>query len=208
VLSSYAPIPAGLDFPDAAALPAAAETAARALDQLGLGRDSAQHPVTLLISGASGNVGSAAVQLAVARGARVIGTASAAKQDAVRALGAEPVVYGAGLSERVRALAPGGVDLALDVAGSGILPELIALAGGADHVITVADFPGARDNGVRFSRGDAGRALYVLDELAELLADGRCTVPGIQTFPLAEIAEAHRVGESGQTHGKLVLTVG
>ncbi|GAA4167725.1 NADP-dependent oxidoreductase [Gryllotalpicola koreensis] len=212
VLSSYAPIPAGLDFPDAAALPAAAETAARALDQLGLGRtdarSSANRPFTLLISGASGNVGSAAVQLAVARGARVIGTASAAKQDYVRSLGAEPVVYGDGLSQRVHELAPDGVDLALDVAGSGILPELIALAGGADHVITVADFLGARDTGVRFSRGDAGRALYVLDELALLIGDGRYAVPGIQTFPLADIAEAHRVGESVQARGKLVLTVG
>ncbi|AYG03289.1 NADP-dependent oxidoreductase [Gryllotalpicola protaetiae] len=208
VLSSYAPIPDGLDFTQAAALPASAETAARALDQLGVSRDGSAGPVTLLISGASGNVGGAATQLAIARGARVIGSASAAKQDYVRSLGAEPVVYGDGLGERVRALTPGGVDLALDVAGSGILPELIELAGGAQNVITVADFLGARDNGVRFSRGDAGRALYVLGELAELLASGRFAVPPVQTFPLTDIAEAHRVGESGRAGGKLVLAVG
>ena len=76
VLSDYAPIPPSLDFPGAAALPAAIETAARALDQLGVGSGS-----TLLISGASGSVGSAAVQLAVVRGARVIGTASPANHD-------------------------------------------------------------------------------------------------------------------------------
>ena len=101
VLSSYAPIPPSLDFPGAAALPAAVETAARALDQLGVGSGS-----TLLINGASGSVGSAAVQLAVVRGARVIGTASPANHDYLRSLGADPVAYGEGLAGRVRALAP------------------------------------------------------------------------------------------------------
>jgi NADPH:quinone reductase-like Zn-dependent oxidoreductase len=120
VLSDYAPVPPSLDFPAAAALPAAVETAARALDQLGV-----ESGGTLLVNGASGSVGSAAVQLAVARGARVIGTASPANHDYLRALGAEPVAYGEGLTARVRALAPGGVDLALDAAGSGVLPELI-----------------------------------------------------------------------------------
>jgi hypothetical protein len=83
---------------------------------------------TLLINGASGSVGSAAVQLAVVRGARVIGTASPANHEYLRSLGAEPVAYGEGLVERVRALAPQGVDGALDVAGSGVLPQLIELA--------------------------------------------------------------------------------
>ena len=137
-------------FPGAAALPAAIETATRALDQLGAGSGS-----TLLINGASGSVGSAAVQLAVVRGARVIGTASPANHDYLRSLGAEPVAYGEGLAGRVRALAPDGVDAALDVAGSGVLPELIELAGGPEHVVTIADFGGAREHGVRFSSGDA-----------------------------------------------------
>jgi len=101
VLSYYAPVPRSLDFTGAAALPAAIETATRALDQLGVGNGS-----TLLINGASGSVGSAAVQLAAARGARVIGTASPANHDYLRSLGAEPVAYGEGLVERVRALAP------------------------------------------------------------------------------------------------------
>src|ERR1700734_3527461 len=142
VLSSYAPIPPSLDFPGAAALPAAVETATRALDQLGVGSGSA-----VLINGASGSVGSAAVQLAVDRGARVIGTASPANHDYLRSLGAQPVAYGEGLAGRVRALAPGGVDLALDAAGSGVLPELIGLAGGPGSVLTVADFAGARAHG-------------------------------------------------------------
>jgi NADPH:quinone reductase-like Zn-dependent oxidoreductase len=202
VLSYYSPIPPSLGFAGAAALPAASETAARALDQLGVGRGG-----TLLVNGASGSVGSAAVQLAVVRGARVIGTAGPANHAYLRSLGAEPVAYGDGLVERVRALAPDGVDVALDVAGSGVLPELIGLAGGREHVVTIADFAGARAHGVRFSSGDGGRAVYVLAELGALVESGRFTLPVARTFPLAEIAQAHRVGEGGHVRGKLVLVV-
>ena len=207
VLSFYAPIPPSLDFAGAAALPAAVETATRALDQLGVGV-GARGSGTLLINGASGSVGSAAVQLALARGVRVIGTTGPANHDYLRSLGAEPVAYGEGLAGRVRALAPDGVDAALDVAGSGVLPELIELAGGREYVVTIADFTGAQEHGVRFSRGDAGRAVHALAEIGELVESGRFSLPVAQTFPLAEIAEAHRVGEGGHVRGKLVLVVG
>ncbi|MBV9795773.1 MAG: NADP-dependent oxidoreductase [Actinobacteria bacterium] len=202
VLGWYAPIPPSLDFAHAAALPAAVETATRALDQLGVtsGR-------TVLINGASGSVGGAAVQLAVARGARVIGTASHRNHDYLRSLGAEPVAYGDGMAGRVRALAPGGVDLALDVAGSGVLPDLIDLAGGADHVVTVADFLGAQKYGVRFSSGESGRALHVLNDIGDLIESGRFRRPDVQTFPLADVAEAQRVSEHGHVRAKLVLVV-
>jgi NADPH:quinone reductase-like Zn-dependent oxidoreductase len=202
VLAYYAPIPPSLGFPAAAALPAAIETAMRALDQLGVKSGS-----TLLVNGASGSVGSAAVQFAVARGARVIGTAGPANHDYLRSLGAEPVTYGEGLVGRVRALAPNGVDVALDVAGSGVLPELIELAGGAEHVVTVADFAGARTYGVRFSSGDSGRALYALDEIGALIESGRFAPPAVRTFPLTEIAEAHRISDQGSARGKLVLVI-
>jgi NADPH:quinone reductase-like Zn-dependent oxidoreductase len=202
VLSFYAPIPASIDFAVAASLPTAIETAARALDQLGVTGGG-----TVLINGASGNVGGAAVQLAVARGARVIGTASPANHDYVRSLGAEPVAYGEGMVDRVRALAPEGVDLALDVAGSGVLPALIELAGGPEHVVTVADFRGAQEYGVTFSRGDAGRVLYVLAQIGELIESGRFTPPEVQTFLLADVAEAQRVSEDGHLRAKLVLTI-
>ena len=202
VLTYWAPMPPALDFPQAASLPASIETATRSLDLLGVTGGT-----TLLISGASGSVGSAAVQLAVARGARVVGTASRANHGYLHALGAEPVAYGAGLVERVRALAPGGVDLALDVAGSGVLPELIDLAGGPENVVTIADFVGAQQHGVRFSRGDDGRAVHALTDIGDLIESGQFAVPAVQTFPLADIAEAHRLGEAGQLHGKIVLLV-
>ena len=202
VLSDYAPIPPSLDFAGAAALPAAIETATRALDQLGAGSGR-----TLLVNGASGSVGSAAVQLAVVRGARVIGTASPASHAYLRSLGAEPVAYGEGLVGRVRALAPDGVSAALDVAGSGVLPELIELAGGPEHVVTIADFGGAQEHGVRFSSGDAGRAVRALAEIGELTESGRFSLPVARTFPLEQVAEAHRVSEDGHVRGKLVLVV-
>ena len=203
VLPHYAPIPPSLDFAAAAALPVAVETAARALDQLGVHSGE-----TLLVSGASGTIGRAAVQLAMARGARVIGTCGPGSHEVLRSLGAEPVTYGDGMAERVRALSPGGVDRALDIAGSGVLPDLIELTGGPEHVVTIADFAGAQEYGVRFSRGDSGRALYTLGQIGDLVESGRFSVPIGQTFPLAEVAEAHRAGEAGQVRGKLVLLVG
>jgi NADPH:quinone reductase-like Zn-dependent oxidoreductase len=162
LLSNYAPIPLSLGFAEAAGLPVAVETATRSLDALGVRAGN-----TLLVNGAAGGIGSAAVQLAVARGAHVIGTASPANHDYLRSLGAEPVAYGEGLVERVRALAPDGVDVALDIVGSGILPELIELAGGPEHVVTIADFSGAQEHGVAFSSGSDGRAVHALAEIAE-----------------------------------------
>jgi NADPH:quinone reductase-like Zn-dependent oxidoreductase len=203
VLSARAAIPPSLDFAGAAALPSAVETAARALDQLGVSSGD-----TVLINGASGVVGSAAVQLAVARCARVIGTGGPGAHDYLRTLGAEPVAYGGTMTAQVRSLAPGGVDRALDVAGSGILPELIELAGGADHVVTIADLAGAQRSGVQFSSGDSGRAIYALAHVAGLVESGSFLLPVGQTFPLAEVAEAHRIGEAGSMRGKLVLLVG
>jgi NADPH:quinone reductase-like Zn-dependent oxidoreductase len=202
VLSYWAPIPDSLDYATSAALPAAVETAARALDQLGIVAGS-----TVLINGASGSVGSAAVQLAVERGARVVGTGSPGTHGELRALGAAPVAYGDGMSERVQAIMPSGVDFALDVAGSGVLPELVELAGGPEHVITVADFLGAQRTGVRFSRGDSGRATYALAQVAQMAEAGRFSIAVGQTFPLYAVAEAHRVGEAGSVRGKLVLLV-
>jgi len=97
--------------------------------------------------------------------------------------------------------------VALDVAGSGVLPELIELTGGPEHVVTIADFGGAQEHGVRFSSGDAGRAVHVLAEIGALVESGRFRLPVVQTFPLAEVARAHRVSEDAHLRGKLVLLV-
>jgi NADPH:quinone reductase-like Zn-dependent oxidoreductase len=203
LLTFRAAIPPSLGFVDAAALPVALETATRALDQLGVASGS-----TLFINGATGGIGSTAVQLAAARGARVIGAASAANQNYLSLLGAGPVMYGEGMVDRVRALAPGGVDIALDVAGNGVLPQLIDLAGGSRNVVTLADFDGAKEHGVRFSSGFAdGHAFHSLAEVGDLIEAGRFWLPVDKTFPLAAIAEAHRVGEHGHVRGRLVLVI-
>jgi NADPH:quinone reductase-like Zn-dependent oxidoreductase len=204
LLTFRAIIPPSLGFVDAAGLPVALETATRAIDQLGVKSGS-----TLFINGASGGIGSTAVQLAAARGARVIGAASAANQNYLCLLGAEPVTYGEGMAERVRALAAGGVDAALDVAGSGVLPQLIDLAGGSQNVVTLADFDGSKEHGVRFSSGFAdGHAFHSLAEVGELIEAGRFWLPVDRTFPLTQIAEAHRISERGHVRGRLVLVIG
>ncbi|MDF0530202.1 NADP-dependent oxidoreductase [Tsukamurella sp. 8F] len=202
ILSEWATIPQTLDFAGAAVIPAVVETAARTLDRLGVTSGS-----TLLVYGASGSVGSAAVQLAAERGARVIGTGSPGTHAALRSLGAEPVAYGDGMSERVKAIAPSGVDLALDAAGGGALPRLVELAGAPERVVTVADPLGARKTGVYFSRGDAGRATYALAHAARMAAQGRFSIAVGGTFPLADVARAHSVGESGSLRGKIALVI-
>lgn len=203
LLTYRAPIPPSLGFVDAAGLPVALETATRSLDAL-----SVERGISLLINGAAGGIGSTAVQLAIARGSRVIGTASIANLGYLRLLGAESVTYGEGMAERVRALAPEGVTAALDVAGSGVLPELIDLAGGPQNVVTLADIDGAKQHGVRFSNGFQGHAFHALTEIGALIEAGRFWLPVERTYPLEEISEAHRVSEYGHVRGRLVLVIG
>ena len=201
LLSDYAPVPASLDFAGAAGLPVAVETAVRTLDLLGVAEGS-----TVLINGAAGAVGSSAVQIARERGARVIGTASPGNHDYLRSLGAEPTTYGEGLAARVRELAPDGVDAALDAAGGGALPALVELAGGPERVVTIADYEGAQQTGVRMSGGPGTqRAVHALRDIAPLMDAGRFSLPVAQTFPLEQIAEAHRLSETGHVRGKLIL---
>ena len=140
-----------------------------------------------------------AVQLAVLRGARVLGTAGPANLDRVRALGAEAVAHGPGWAERVRARAPDGVDAALDAAGAGVLAESVALAGGPGRVVTIADRRSAAAHRVTYSRGLVARVpiAEVLAELLPALFDGRIRVHVAHRVPLAEAARAHRISEAG-----------
>ena len=163
---------------------------------------------TVLINGAAGAVGSSAVQFARERGARVIGTASPNNHDYLRSLGAEPTTYGEGLEQRVRELAPDGVDAALDAAGGGALPALVALTGDPQHVVTVADYAGAQETGAVMSGGPGTqRAVHALRDVAPLIEAGKFSLPVAQTFPLERIADAHRLSETGHVRGKLVLLV-
>ncbi|MFD5461631.1 NADP-dependent oxidoreductase [Kitasatospora sp. NPDC127059] len=198
--------PATLSWEEAAAIPVAAETSERVLTLLGV-----RSGETLLVHGAAGGVGTLLLQFARARGITVVGTASEANHDYLRELGAIPVTYGEGLAERVRAVAPDGVDRVLDAAGKGgVLPLSIELAGGADRVVTIADIPGAQQHGVRFSGGAEDGEYYHQRAFAAALAlheAGTLRLPVHRVFPLAEAAQAQRVSEEGHARGKIVLTV-
>ncbi len=144
-----------------------------------------------------------ATQLAVSRGVTVIGAASPRDHDLVRDLGGVPVGYGAGLADRVREISP-SVDAALDAAGKGELPDAIAVAGGPERVMTLAD-EHAADLGVAFSAPTPDRAPEAVDQTMPLLASGALRLRRQRHVPMADAAEAHRLLENGQAHEKLVL---
>ncbi|MGA6871099.1 NADP-dependent oxidoreductase [Streptomyces pratensis] len=196
-----APKPAGLDWANAAALPVASDGAERVLDLLDVSAGE-----TLLIHGASGALGTIAVQLAVARGARVIGTAGPANQEYVTSLGATALVYGDNLVQRVRELAPEGVDAVFDAAGKGALEDSITLRGGTTRIVTTADFRAA-ELGIVFAEGPQRRSAARLAELAEEAADGTLVTTLSATYPLAEAAKAQQASDAGHNRGKIVLTV-
>jgi NADPH:quinone reductase-like Zn-dependent oxidoreductase len=201
VLTAWTPKPATMSWAEAAAVPLAAETAARAYASV-----DAADGATVVVNGASGGVGSAAVQLGTARGMTVIGVAGPANHGYLRELGAVPVGYGGGLVGRVRAAAPGGVDIALDIAGSGVLPELVELTGNPAAVVSVADFS-APDFGAKVTGGAEGRRWDVLGVVARLHGEGRYRIAVQQVFPLAEAAAAQRLSQEGHVRGKLVLEI-
>jgi NADPH:quinone reductase-like Zn-dependent oxidoreductase len=198
VLTDWARTPDAVSFEVAGGLPVAGETAVRVLDLLGL-----REGQTVVVDGASGGVGSVTVQLAVSRGLRVIGTAGEANQEFVRSLGALATTHGPGLADRVRALAPDGVDGGVDTAGKGSVRDLIDLTGDPHKVVTIADF-GAGGLGVQLTSG-GGEQGPRLAQIADLLAGGGLQVSVAGTFPLDRIAEAYAESRAGHVVGKLVL---
>lgn len=196
LLSAWAPKPPDTSWEEAAGLPVAVETSVRAFGLIGL--EAGQ---TVLINGAAGGVGAVAVQIAVARGAKVIGTASERNHEFLRGLGAEPTTYGDGLADRVWAL--GGADVAFDTSGSGV-EELIAVTGDAGKVVTIAGFAAA-SLGVIVTSGGETPAGPALAEGARLVANGQLRLTVAEVFPFARAADAHRESEAGHVRGKLVL---
>jgi NADPH:quinone reductase-like Zn-dependent oxidoreductase len=199
ILQDFAAMPDSLSFEQVACLPVAAETSVRAFTVLG----GLHEGGTLLINGAAGGVGVVAVQLAHARGQRVIATASERNHDFLRELGAEPTLYGDGLADRVRAL--GGADYVFDIAGHGPTQEMIELVGDPAKVVSIAAWGDAK-LGIKLTGGSDFRAVDGLAEAAELLREGKLTVPIEETFRFADAAQAHRLSEEGHVRGKLILT--
>lgn len=203
VLKLWYPIPDGLDFAHAAALPMAVETAMRSIDLLGLTKGQ-----TIVVNGGGTMTGFAAVQIALMRGARVIATAGETFADRLRALGAEVTPYGDGMVERVRQIVGGDADFALHTAlVKGVLPDLVKIVGGdPKRVMSVSDFDEG-GVGVRTTGREKGvvHRYDVLGDYARIAAEGRFSIPVARTFGWDDWKEAVAISMSGRAHGKLVL---
>jgi NADPH:quinone reductase-like Zn-dependent oxidoreductase len=199
VLVAWAAKPPSIDWAVAAAAGVAGETSERGLRLLDVNAGD-----TLFIDGGAGGVGAVAVQMAVARDARVIASASEANHDYLRALGATPVRYGQGLADRVRTAAGGPVNAVFDVAGKTPVEELISLVPEPSQLLSIANFT-AGQAGARVSGGGKdSHPMQAMALVAELLAQNKLVIK-MQTFPFARAAEAYRISQSGHVRGKLVL---
>jgi NADPH:quinone reductase-like Zn-dependent oxidoreductase len=199
VLDAWAAKPSSVDWAVAAAAGVAGETGERGLRLLDV-----QAGVTLFVDGGAGGVGAVAVQMAVARGARVIASSSQANHDYLREIGATPVLYGEGVVDRVRAAAGGQVDAVFDVAGRTPVADLISLTREPSQVVSIANFAAAQA-GARVSGGDTdSQPMQALAQVAEMLAQNKLVIK-VQTFPFDSAAEAYRVSQAGHLRGKLVL---
>lgn len=191
--------PESIDLVTAAAVPLAGLTAYQLVSRMAI-----QPGETVLVHNASGGVGQFAAQLARLAGARVIGTSSPRNHDYLRSLGVDAVSYGEPLVEQVRALAPGGVDVVLDLVGGDVLAASDVLLAEGGRVGSIADGQGAHARGgvyvfVRPSAAD-------LTELARLIDAGQLAVDLAATYGFDQASEAYQLLEQGHVRGKIVLT--
>ncbi|MEV0259849.1 NADP-dependent oxidoreductase [Streptomyces sp. NPDC050617] len=194
------PTPQGIRDEVACTLPVSGLTAWAALAALGLRAGD-----TVLIGGAAGGVGVFAVQLAKLAGARVLGTASEGTFEFLRGLGAEPVAYGPGLTDRVRALAPEGITAATDLFGRETAETALKLGVAPERISVVADGP-TPPPGVR-KTGALDVAPSNLGQIADAVRSGEITVPIAATFPVERIREAVTTQAERHVHGKIVITL-
>ncbi len=196
---ALARVPDGVDLTTAAALPLAGLTAEQLLDAAHVGRAD-----TVLVHAASGGVGSFAVQLAVLRGARVIGTASEGNHDYVRGLGAEPVSYGDGLVDNVRSVTNEGVDVVIDLIGGDALSATPRLLREGGRVASVIEADTVKELGGTYVFVHPDSAM--LARLLQLVSDGALRVAIAQTYPLEQAGQALAAVKAGHTRGKVVIT--
>lgn len=189
--------PENVSFAVAATLPVAGTAAYDVTHQIEI-----QPGETMLIVGAGGGVGLMAAQIGKVHKFRTIGVASEAKRELVEATGATFVASGAGFADRVRELAPDGVDLVIDLVGGETLREAAALAKSPDHVVTTVD-PGVKALG-GVMRGHDPEAL---EKITGVVAYGLVDPHVTATFPLERVGEALALVESGHATGKTVIEV-
>lgn len=192
--------PAAVDWDQAGALKVAGTTAYAVVRALGVSAGE-----TVVVSGAAGGVGALTVQLARRAGARVIGVAGPANAEWLRSLGVEPVTYGEGLMDRLRAAAPDGFGAFVDTFGDGYVELALDLGVAPERVVTIIDFAAAEKFGTPVVGGDGASTGAVLGELAALIAAGELTVPIAATYPLEEVRAAYTELARRHTRGKIVL---
>lgn len=184
----------------AGVLSASGQTAHTAVEALGVGAGD-----TVVVHGAAGGVGTVFVQLAVDRGARVIGTASAANHDYLRQLGVVAVEYGPGQLERIQQVAPDGIDVVLDAAGHDNLRTAVELVDDRQRIATIVDMALAQELGCRFIRSD--RSATRLQDVMDRLERGTLRIHVRRMYDLEDAAAAHRDVESGHGRGKIALMI-
>jgi NADPH:quinone reductase-like Zn-dependent oxidoreductase len=194
--------PGSVPFEVAAGVPIAARTAYTVLELL-----EPKAGETMLVHAAAGGVGLVGSQMAIARAVRVIGTAREDNHEFLRSIGVEPVTYGDGLEQRVRALAPDGVDMVFDCSGRGELPMSIELAGGPQRVITIAAYDSAEYDVRRPGPPDAAKydVRDAIGEVIGLIEAGRLELPIWRTYPLAQAPAAAHESEHAHLRGKIIL---
>ncbi|WP_028061962.1 NADP-dependent oxidoreductase [Solirubrobacter soli] len=196
-------MPPELTFEEAAALPLAGLTAHQSLERLGL-----RGGEWLFVTGGAGGVGHLAIQLALARGARVIATGSEASFDFIQSLGAEPVDYDGDVAAKVRELTDGGgADAAFDLFGGDGLEQAFGALRHGGRLVSIAAPPSKREHietGYIFVRPSG----YDLGEvITPLVAEGGLRPHIAETFALEDAARAQELLEGGHVHGKLVLKI-
>jgi NADPH2:quinone reductase len=192
--------PAGLSWEAAGSLYVAGLTALAAVDTV-----DPQAGETVAVSAAAGGVGSIVVQMLALRNVRILGIASPANADWLRAHGAIPISYGDGLAERLREAAPNGIDAFIDLFGPEYVQLAVDLGIPRDRIETIAAFQLAGELGVKNVGGYAYTNRANLTEVANLVASGKVEIPIAATYPLDRVRDAYAELEQRHTRGKIVL---
>jgi NADPH:quinone reductase-like Zn-dependent oxidoreductase len=159
---------------------------------------------TVLVSAAAGSVGFVYSQLAIARGARVIGTSSEANFSRLEAIGVTPTSYGPGLAARVRALAPDGVTAVQDNFGRETIDAGFELGLGADRICSIVDHDAVAELGLA-SPGRYVKTSAINEQYVAMIADGSLSIPVQAVYPLSGIREAFELLEERHVSGKIVV---
>jgi len=192
--------PAGVPFEVAGALATAGLTALAGIQLLDIGPDD-----TVLVSAAAGGVGMVYSQLAIARGAAVVGTASRSNHEFLRPLGVVPVEYGPGLADRVRAAQPAPITAVQDAVGRETVLAGLELGVDPERICTIVDYPAIEEFGIRTTGRYERRPEHLL-EVAEQVERGHIRIRIERVFPLDQVVEAYALLAGRHLAGKIVVT--